>query len=149
MRVKRDSKGAYAEIAARAEKAVQSVEDQDLRRIAFDRILQQMLEGLGADAPPLSHPERKVSTAKRFSTQRSSKEGPTGWLEGLIKDGFFDEEQGQREILEKLGERGRELQDSQITQQLLSLVRRGLLKRRKVQTPSAQGMRKVWKYRRV
>lgn len=131
-----------------AERASMSVRAPALRARAFDRVLQRLLmDSAGASQPlTVNHEIKRESRGPRASTERN---GPMGWLEQLIDDGFFDQPQGQREILEKLLQRGRLLKDSQITQQLLALVRTGRLSRQKVPLEVAGQRRDVWKYRKT
>ena|SRR5689334_1154507 len=138
------------ETAARAaERASAAVKDPELRKIAFDRILQRLLEEEKGNAP--RGPRRAVKIKAGESSDRSRpppKQGPIVWLSQLVQDGFFEEGQGQKEILSRLAQKGRHLRDYQITQQLLALVQRGVLEREKESDDSAGHGRTVWKYRR-
>lgn len=78
----------YSEIVARAEKAVASVKDPELKRIAFQRVLDDLLGSFGAkDADGIT------ARARKTSSKETSKGGPKAYIVELIDDGFFKKQQ--------------------------------------------------------
>lgn len=121
-----------AEMIAEAEKAVTKTTDPELRRIAFDRVLQHLLQtGL---------PERTVApkiattqTARAKKAKKdSTKPGPKAWLQELADEGFFKIPKTNAAIRAALDERGHMLKPTDLTFPLSSLVKEKVLRRKKM-----------------
>jgi hypothetical protein len=94
----------YSEIFSQAERAVASVKDPDLKRIAFQRVLDDLL---GSSQPKENKVSRRSRKVREESPGRSaSKAGPKAHIEELIEDGFFKKPKPISEVktaLENLG----------------------------------------------
>ncbi|MBI3635357.1 MAG: hypothetical protein HY216_03925 [Candidatus Rokubacteria bacterium] len=80
-----------------AEGAVASVKDPELRRAAFEKILDHLLAGSG--------PTAKKDKAKSGGSRAKAKSGPQGRLEELVHEGFFKKPRTLSEV--KSGQAGR------------------------------------------
>jgi hypothetical protein len=79
----------YAELVAQAEQAVASVKDAELRRVAFERILNDLLGGGGeaqSGKAPGAARANKRAPSKPTAKKRS---GPQSYVEEMVDDGFF------------------------------------------------------------
>jgi hypothetical protein len=137
-----DLKG-FQEAVRKAELATADVKDKDLRRAAFERVLDQLL-GSAPRHVEASKPGGTGGKIRHRPTAERTKSGPTSHLKDLVGEGFFAKPRTSSAILEKLGEEGRQLRLSDITVQLQQLARAKMLRRRK--TTIGKGTRKVWEY---
>lgn len=125
-----------AEIVTEAEKAASIVSNLELRKIAFDRILEHLLQtGF--------HPVGKIKTVKTSSKTKTPKDlkakpGTKTWLEELIDDDFFKTPKSGKDILKALDERGHILKSTDITMPLSLLVNDKKLRRRKMTTEGSK-----------
>lgn len=136
-----------AELVKQAERSTADVKDADLRKVAFDRVLQHLLEATGPR--PSQRQEAKIpqsSDDAAPAAKGSSRAGPMAWLEELVGEGFFQAPKNQAEMLAELAARGHHLRDSDITSQLERLVVRRLLRRSKIANPRSRGPREIWGY---
>lgn len=108
------------------------IEDKDLRKVAFDRLLEYLLFGersLQTDFPK----KRKLSNSKPDKTDRTApKPGPKKWIDELIEDGLFSKPLTNGRIRTLLNERGHILKATDITKPLASLVTDKKLRRMKL-----------------
>jgi hypothetical protein len=88
------SNAAYAEMIKEAEAAVASVKDAELKRVAFEKILDALLAKGGTTTPAsaVEKPARKKS-GRRATRDRSGGErrsgGPQKYIEEMIDENFF------------------------------------------------------------
>jgi hypothetical protein len=82
----------YSDLVAQAEKAVAAVKDPDLKRIAFQKVLDDLLGASDSSEPrkgdKVHGTTRKPVRAKSGSAPMS-KGGPTAYIEELIGEDFF------------------------------------------------------------
>jgi hypothetical protein len=94
----------YSGIVTQAERAVALVKDPDLKRIAFQRVLDDLL---GSSQPKQNKASGRSRKVRKESLGRSaSKAGPKAHIEELIEDGFFKKPKPISEVrtaLENLG----------------------------------------------
>ena len=118
------------ELISEAEVATSKITDPEIRRVAFDRVLEYLLQNnLPTDSPKkITHNEGKVTAKKDLI----AKEGTKAWLEELIEENFFKNPKSGKNILEALDERGHILKSTDITAPLALLVSEKKLRRRKM-----------------
>ena len=139
-----------ADLVKRAKVAVAHEEDPELRRLAFDRILQHLLEGeTSLDAlPQRDKPAQKrkgsANRTKRATRARRQSVGPKKWLEGLIDEGFFKQPQPTAAMVKALAERGHHVKRTDLTRQLIALVKEKKLRRKKMR--AGKKGREMWHY---
>ncbi|TAK41016.1 MAG: hypothetical protein EPO27_20060 [Betaproteobacteria bacterium] len=121
----------YAELVAQAEHAVAGVKDAELRRVAFERILNDLLgggheaqSGKPAAAARAAKPARAKATAKKRS-------GPQGHVEEMIDDGFFKKPKTISEVKAELENRGHHIPLTSLSGPMQKLCQKKLLRRQK------------------
>jgi membrane protein involved in colicin uptake len=124
----------YAGLVEQAEKAVKAVTDPELKRIAFQKVLDDLLGG-GSSAEPKSSPKSATVKSKKRSggkvRVRSSGGGPKGYIWELIKEGFFKKPKTITEVKAELGNRGHHIPLNSLSTPLLRLCRDKELRRQK------------------
>lgn len=125
----------FAAIAKQAEEAVAGVKDPELRRVAFEKILDTMLEARASTRP---QPTKKVKGAgakapkvKGAKTARESSSGPKARIEELIQEGFFEEQRTIADVKAELANRGYHIPLTSLSGPLQTLVREKKLRRQK------------------
>jgi hypothetical protein len=128
---------AYAAAAAEAESAVMAVKDPELRRVAFEKILETLLErkipghGSARDSQRSSTPNQVLRNAGGQPTSRVQS-GPKGYVEELIADSFFKEERTIAQVKSELANRGRHIALTSLSGPLQKLTQERRLRRQKI-----------------
>lgn len=120
----------YSSVVVQAEKAVASVKDPELRRIAFQRVLDDLLGSFGAKGPGA----RIVKTARKSQDAKvhaSSKGGPKAYIEELIQEGFFKKPKPISEVRTALANQGHHIPVTSLSGPLQSLCQQKRLRRQK------------------
>jgi len=126
----------YAELVAQAEKAVASVKDPELKRAAFEKVLDDLLSA-GARTPV----ETEARAARKRSETRGAPKrsrGPSGYIEQLIDDHFFRKPKTLSNVKAELANRGHHIPLTSLSGPLQKLCQRRLLRRHKVQTSGSK-----------
>src|SRR5438552_2031548 len=82
----------YSELVAEAERAVSGVSDTELKRAAFEKILDDLLSESGeASVKPLSTKLQSTRAADKGSVakRKSQRGGPKAYVIEMIEDDFF------------------------------------------------------------
>lgn len=128
----------YAELVRQAEKAVGSVKDPELRRVAFEKILDDLLK-LGSSASHgKSHPKKsaeKLSAKPKVSRVRG---GPTAYVQELVDDGFFKKKKTIAEVKAELENRGHHIPLTSLSGRLQALCKSRILRRQKTSEPDSR-----------
>ena len=128
----------YSKLIEQAEKAVSSVKDESLRKIAFEKLLSHLLSDNSEDdediddRPKLKKTKSKSSGHSDKRKSKAKKEGPKGWLRELVAEGFFSKPKSSSDILEELENRSHHLQATDLTRPLQLLCHEKLLRRKKM-----------------
>lgn len=121
----------YAELVAQAEHAVAGVKDAELRRVAFERILNDLLGG-GSEGqsgkPAAAARAAKHAPAKPTAKKRS---GPQAHIEEMIDDGFFKKPKTISEVKAELENRGHHIPLTSLSGPMQKLCQKKLLRRQK------------------
>lgn len=138
----------YAALVAEAEKAVATVKDPELRRVAFEKILETLLAQEGPTSKPSKKQTRKkTASASRGATRKATKKsrkGPKAYIEELIEDGFFKKQRTISDVKSELANRGHHIPLTSLSGPLQSLTRTRKLRRQK--TSSGKGAKATWAY---
>jgi hypothetical protein len=139
---KRDSD--FAKIVAEAEAAVSGVKDADLRRVAFDKILDRLLSDPDSEQGETDRGKsvaRKPATTKsKVAKKETSKaKGPQGYIRELIEEGFFQKPQTISAIKAELGNRGHHFALTSLSTPLQRLCQKRLLRRHKEKGATGTG----------
>lgn len=116
---------------AQAEAATCSVKDRDLRKTAFEKVLEKLL-GMSQQTGSLEERAQRRSGKTGASAKPKLRQGPLSYVEELIAAGFFKTPKQFKEIMEDLEARGHHLPRTTLSPTLLSLCRAKKLRRRKV-----------------
>jgi hypothetical protein len=124
----------YAELVAKAERAVASVSDPELKRAAFEKILEDLLAKPDKeDAPPKpkgisSGRSSPISRSKKTSKKKG---GPQAYVEELAGEGFFKKPKTIAQVKAELENRGHHIPLTSLSGPLQKLCQRRTLRRQK------------------
>jgi hypothetical protein len=135
----------YAEIVSQAEKAVASVNDPELKRAAFEKILEDLLDkgSDGAEIPTESRRSiRSIKRTAKASRKRAAgaknRKGPQSYLGELVDDDFFRKPKTIAEVKAELGNRGHHIAMTSLSGPLQKLCQRRTLRRQRVKKGTKQ-----------
>jgi hypothetical protein len=136
----------YSEMVLEAEKAVSSVKDAELRRVAFEKILNDLISGGNEQGGPIkaTHPvSGSKKTAKKSTAPRAKAGGPQKYVEELITDKFFAKPKTITEVRSELENRGHHIPLTSLSGPLQKLCQQKSLRRQKDAT---KGKKKTFLY---
>lgn len=131
----------YPELVAKAEKAVEKVKDPDLKRIAFQKILDDLLSS-GGKAPQKARRAAHAPVAG-LRTKRSRAGGPRAYIDELVHDGFFKKPTTIAQVKAELENRGHHIPLTSLSGPLQRLCQDKILRRQKVK---ASGNKQTFAY---
>lgn len=126
------AKSDYADLVAQAERAVAAVKDPELKRAAFERVLEDLLAKRTGKAGLSKSTSAKPATASHKPAKARS--GPLAYVEELIADGFFKKPKTITQVKAELANRGRHIPLTSLSGPLQKLCQRRVLRRQKGQT---------------
>lgn len=146
----KNTKPFSAQLAAavsEAERATSQIADPELRRVAFDRVLEHLLQ---TGLPGVKKtPEGTKPRGAKEKAAGSSRPGPTAWIRELVEEDFFKEPKTINAIQEVLNERGHILEQSALTAPLAALTQdEKLLLRKKMAVEGGGKLQLHWFNRR-
>ena len=124
----------YAQLVAQAEKAVASVSDPELKRIAFQKVLDDLLLGgsaraRGSEKAPSARQRKGTRSARPGSTT-----GPRAYISELIDEGFFKKPKTIINVKAELENRGHHIPLTSLSGPLQKLCQKKSLRRQKLKT---------------
>lgn len=127
----------YPELVAHAERAVAGVKDPELRRIAFQKILDDLLGGSAAPTAKHGTPARKRSLlgAKAKGAARG---GPQAYVEELVAEGYFKKPKTIANVKAELENRGHHIPLTSLSGPLQKLCQRRSLRRQRIKSGKKQ-----------
>jgi hypothetical protein len=139
----------YEDLVKQAEQAVAPVKDPELKRIAFEKILDALLgtppEIRHASVKAKKTPPRRTSSAEaKEQTNRKRRAGTQAYVEELIDDGFFAKPKTIAAVKAELGNRGHHIPLTSLSGPLQGLCRRKRLRREK--SEATDGGKKAFAY---
>lgn len=138
----------YADLVSQAERAVGSIKDPELRRVAFERVLDDLLATGGtltsgparhADAASATKPAKQPASVKSNKSRR----GPKTYVRDLVDDGFFKKPKTIAEVKAELSNRGHHIAITSLSGPLQSLCQDKVLRRHK---GSGKGKKQTFNY---
>ena len=123
----------YADVVSQAEKAVAGVKDPELKRIAFQKVLDDLLIGSTGPAVRRSASGNK-QLAPKSGKKQSAKSGPQAYAEELAKDGFFKKPKTIAHVKAELENRGHHIPLTSLSGPLQKLCQRKMLRRQRIKT---------------
>jgi hypothetical protein len=124
----------YPTLAVTAEKAVQGIKDPALKRLAFEKVLEDMLHTNSVDTgnkrkPKAIQPAPSKAVASTAGTRSG---GPQFLVEELEGDGFFKNPKTIAQVRTELKNRGHHLPVTSLSGPLQILCQRKVLRREKI-----------------
>ena len=127
------SESNYAEMVAKAELAVKAVKDPELRRIAFQKILEDLLSVPAASVAAM--PQVKVHRRPRGSAAVAGEKrvvrGTRAYIEELVGEDFFKKPKTIAQVKAELENRGHHIPLTSLSGPLQKLCQRRQLRRQK------------------
>jgi|SRR6202165_6314351 len=120
----------YAKLVEQAERAVSSVKDPELKRAAFERVLEDLLAKRTGKAT-LSKGRPAKPTKLGAGKSAKGKTGPLAYIEELVADGFFKKPKTIAEVKAELSNRGHHIAITSLSGPLQKLCQRRVLRRQK------------------
>ena|SRR5437867_4359519 len=136
----------YAELVAKAEQAVASVKDPELKRVAFQKVLDDLL---GSGTETRRHATQEVLRVRRrprraSSAKASSKTGPKAYIEKMVADGFFKKQKTIAQVKAELENRGHHIPLTSLSGPLQKLCQQKALRRQR--TDNSDGKKQTFAY---
>jgi hypothetical protein len=120
----------YRTLVAEAETAVAAVKDPELRRAAFEKILERLL---GPSTIEKSGSKKTLPAAPVETRSKSkSRRGPTAHVEELINEGFFKEQRTLAQLKAELANRGHHVPQTSLSGPLQKLCQNKRLRRERL-----------------
>jgi hypothetical protein len=129
----------YATLVAKAEQAVKSVKDPELRRVAFQKVLDDLLA-------PKPTSQRQTPEKRRTSEappRKPMRGGPQGYVQEMLDDGFFKKPKTIAQVKAELENRGHHIPLTSLSGPLQRLCQRRVLRR---QRSKGNGSKTVFTY---
>lgn len=124
----------YTELVIQAEEATKAIKDPELRRVAFERVLDDLLSGGGVatqhSVRAAKHPDRAVAGPAK--SKKSS--GPKGYVRELYDDAFFKKPKTIAQVKAELANRGHHIALTSLSGPLQSLCQERVLRRHKAKS---------------
>ena len=121
----------YADLVTQAEEATRAIKDPELRRVAFERVLDDLLSGGGTATQGGARAAKPVARSPRTAAKPKKRGGPTGYVRELIDDGFFKKPKTIAEVKAELANRGHHIALTSLSGPLQSLCQGRVLRRHK------------------
>jgi len=121
----------YSDLVKQAESAVASVKDPDLRRAAFEKVLDDLILSASNGIPAA----KRIVSGKRNRVKpkgSSRQHGPRGYILEMKADGFFAKPKTISEVKTELGNRGHHIPITSLSGPLQSLCQAKELRRQKL-----------------
>lgn len=121
----------YAALVAQAEKAVAGVKDPELKRIAFQKVLDDLMGSPVAVSPVQQQrvTKRKAPAAAKARGRRS---GPQAYVDELAGETFFRKPKTLANVKAELENRGHHIPLTSLSGPLQKLCQRRVLRRQKI-----------------
>ncbi|MGA3145648.1 MAG: hypothetical protein ABSF10_21840 [Verrucomicrobiota bacterium] len=145
----------YSELVAQAESAVSAVKDAELRRVAFEKILDDLLASSSTDAPDsrtgraTSHQRVRPSGSIRSKGHaaegqaKSTRAGTSAYIEELVGEAYFSKPKTISEVKAELGNRGHHIPLTSLSGPLQRFCQKKKLRRQKA---DGEGKKKAFAY---
>lgn len=132
----------YSDLVNQAEKAVQAVKDPELKRVAFEKILDDLLGG-GTDSSAKKTQQKRRTKKRSSGNGKPQSAGPQAYVEEMIKDNFFTKPKTIAQVKAELGNRGHHIARTSLSGPLQKLTQKKKLRRQKVKTA---GKKQIYSY---
>ena len=137
---------AYADLVSQAESAVASVKDPELRRVAFQKVLEDLLAGGGETQTATRRVSKSpVRAASEGPSRRkaTTKGGTQTYVDELVEEGFFKKPKTISNLKAELENRGHHIPLTSLSGPLQRMCQQRVLRRQKMKT---SGKRETFGY---
>ena len=124
----------YAELVTQAEEATKAIKDPELRRVAFERVLDDLLAGNAGATKSEAHPPKPARRGARTPPKAKKSRGPKGYIRELFNDGFFKKPKTIAQVKAELANRGHHIALTSLSGPLQSLCQDRVLRRDKAKS---------------
>jgi len=124
----------YAELVTQAEEATRAIKDPELRRVAFERVLDDLLSGGGTTTQSGARAPKLVERSTRRAGRPRKSSGPKGYVRELIDDGFFKKPKTIAQVKAELANRGHHIALTSLSGPLQSLCQDRVLRRHRAKS---------------
>jgi len=130
----------YAAFVVQAENAVKGLKDPELKRIAFQKVLDDLI---GASDRPLPSSQGRAtksrSAAKPAKAKPSTKKGgPRAYIRELVDEDFFKKPKTISDVKVELENRGHHIPMTSLSGPMQGLCKARELRRKKTEEPDAK-----------
>lgn len=130
----------YQTLVEQAEQAVAAVKDPELKRIAFQKILESLISGTDDTSSESTRTGRHLRTKSSSSKQpKKGRSGPAGYLSELVDEGFFKKPKTIAEVKAELENRGHHIPLTSLSGPLQKKCQARVLRRQRVNTTGKKG----------
>ena len=127
----------YPTLVSQAEKAVAGVKDPELRRIAFQKILDDLLGG-GRISEVRRGTEKRKREPPAEKKKKTAKSGPQAYVEELVSEDFFRKPKTIANVRAELENRGHHIAITSLSGPLQKLCQRKSLRRQRIKSGNKQ-----------
>lgn len=117
----------YPALVAQAEKAVQGVKDPELKRIAFQKVLEELLGAKPTTAERTAKPRK--GSGSRPAPAAKAASGPRTYIREMHDKGFFKKPKTMTDVKVELENRGHHIPLTSLSGPLQALCKSKLLRR--------------------
>jgi hypothetical protein len=134
----------YPQLVAAAEAAVSGIKDADLKRVAFEKVLDDLLSEAANPSTPTPARQPSGQAGKKVGKlKRAAKTGgPKAYIVEVLDEGFFKKVKTMGEVKAELDNRGHHIPYTSLSGPLQKLCQEKRLRRQKVD----QGGKKTFGY---
>jgi hypothetical protein len=129
----------YAAFVVQAENAVKGLKDPELKRIAFQKVLDDLIGT--SDRPAPTSPSRTSGakkSAKSAKTKHTTKGGPRAYIRELLEEGFFKKPKTISDLKVELENRGHHIPLTSLSGPMQQLCKLRELRRKRTEEPGAK-----------
>jgi membrane protein involved in colicin uptake len=119
----------FAELAEEAEQSVAGVKDPELRRIAYQKILEDLLGGGGSSKAASNRAPGRAASASKPKGTPVKKAGTAAYVQELVDDDFFGKQKTIADVKAELENRGHHIPITSLSGPLQRLCQRRILRR--------------------
>jgi hypothetical protein len=134
----------YSDLVTQAERAVGAVKDPELRRVAFERVLDDLLSLQRKDVAVTARSRpRAGNTTKPAARSKARRGGPQAYVDELVEEGFFRKPKTISAVKVELENRGHHIPLTSLSGPLQKLCQKKVLRRQRIES---KGKKKTFAY---
>jgi hypothetical protein len=127
----------YAAFVAQAENAVKGLKDPELKRIAFQKVLDDLMSAGGRPSSPTPRRPAKAA-ARKDAKPKAARGGTIAYIRELIEEAFFKNPKTISDMKVELENRGHHIPLTSLSGPMQSLCKARKLRRKRTNEPGAK-----------